>query len=79
MQPDALPPYNPSVERRSGERRSGVADDWRAAQPNAWRLESFKMQIAQEARLRREARALHLAVVIGTAIGVAGGIASLFG
>jgi hypothetical protein len=68
-------------ERRSRER--GVADKWRDAQHNAWRVEGFKMQVAQEARARRDAKNLKLAVVVGMTIGatfgVAGLVISLFG
>lgn len=66
-----------SDERRGEERRSGVAADWRAAQPDAWRLEGFKMQIAQEARTRRNSLSMALAVWSGLAIGVAGSVVAL--
>ena len=65
-------PASAPIDRRTTRRAGGVADQWSAAQRDAWRLEGFKMQIAQEAQKRREAEGLRVAILIGVAVGVAG-------
>jgi hypothetical protein len=61
----------PKPERRSRE-RGPVAQAWSDAQRDAWRIEFFKLQVAEEAQRRRDAAARNLAVRIGLALGVAG-------
>ena len=64
-------------ERRATP-RAGVADAWRAAQRDAWRLELLKEQVAEEMRNRRTAANLRLAVLAGVGIGILGCGFSLF-
>ncbi|MEJ0060908.1 MAG: hypothetical protein WDM79_15575 [Terricaulis sp.] len=59
------------TERRTAA-RGAVALQWSEAQRDAWRLEGFKMQIAHEARQRRDAARRRVAVLLGLAIGVFG-------
>lgn len=58
--------------------RGDIAKAWTEAQRDAWRVEGFKMQIAQEAQARRDATHMRLAVLAGLGIGLAGAVLSAF-
>jgi hypothetical protein len=59
-----------STDRRA--KRETVREVWSAAQRDAWRLEGFKMQVAQEMAKRRNAGNMRRAILIGVALGIAG-------
>jgi hypothetical protein len=63
------PVANPNERRAKHET---VREVWSAAQRDAWRLEGFKMQIAQEMAQRRNNGNMRRAILIGLALGIVG-------
>jgi hypothetical protein len=72
----------PVARRDTGERRTagrpGEAEPWTSVRRDAWRIQLFHDQVAEESKLRHRAGAMRMAVLVGLAVGLFGCGVSLF-